>query len=613
MDGSHLMELLLERGYDVWGMMRRSSNLNTMRIDHCFDHRHLFLRHGEITDGSSISRILSEIEKKYGNELERLEFYNLAGMSHVRVSFEQPEYTADVNGLGTLKCLEAIMQSGLKDKVRFYQASTSELFGAVQEIPQSETTPFYPRSPYAIAKLFSYWTTKNYREAYGLFACNGILFNHESVPGHCPILHKINGIISIRPMRDVSHADIQVLDHDGWTDVLAISRYEDENKKIIEITKDGIRLELTEGHPVMLDALQEKKCQDVIQTDRLLRTPLFEYTDIYEMCEEECEIIGIMMKNNRIIRTDGTVHIPHNNNEDTRILHMFLWNRMCKHHMMVSQYESNKSDTIFKIQEYHLSRMDFLNMDGSLRIPDMILNATENGRRAFIRGFGDWTDDTSECVLQGLFFLHPAYLTRYKTFKKNVYIKHERYDYYDIETKSGFYHCGIGNGVVHNSPRRGATFVTRKITLGLKKILSGESDRLLLGNLDARRDWGHARDYCDGMWRMLQNSYPDDYVLATGRSHTVREFVEKAFRLRGIVIVWRGSGIDEVGYDAKTGRELIFIHPKYFRPTEVNLLMGDATKAREELDWRPTITFDELIREMVDHDCPPLVLADDNK
>jgi GDPmannose 4,6-dehydratase len=331
-DGSYLCEFLLEKKYDVWGIVRRASNINTQRIDHLHKSPNLFLRYGDLSDSTNILKIFSEIKTKYSDKLERLEVYNLGAMSHVKVSFDEPEYCANVDGVGVLRLLEAILSSGLKDITRFYQASTSELYGLVQEIPQKETTPFYPRSPYGVAKLYGYWITINYRESYNMYSCNGILFNHET-------------------------------------------------------------------------------------------------------------------------------------------------------------------------------------------------------------------------------------------------------------------------------KRRGPTFVTRKITLGLNKILKGEEDRLVLGNLDAKRDWGHARDYVEGMWLMLQKDKPCDYVLATNEMHSVREFVEEAFKLKGFDIKWKGTGIDEVGYDSITGRELIFVHPKYFRPAEVELLIGDSTKARTELNWKPTISFKDLVKEMVENDC----------
>jgi len=330
-DGSYLSEFLLEKNYQVWGIIRRASSINTQRIDHIFNK--LNLRYGDLTEGTCILNVLNEIKTLHGESIERLEIYNLAAMSHVKISFEIPEYTSNVDGTGTLRILEAIRHCGVPlEKIRFYQASTSELYGKVVEVPQKETTPFYPRSPYGVAKLYGYWITKNYRESYGMYACSGILFNHES-------------------------------------------------------------------------------------------------------------------------------------------------------------------------------------------------------------------------------------------------------------------------------PRRTHNFVTRKITIGLGKILKGEQNKLVLGNINSLRDWGHAKDYVRGMWMILQQETAEDYVLSTNEYHSVREFVEKAFLLKGFEIKWKGEGVNEIGYDKITGRELVFISEKYFRPAEVEELLGDSTKARTQLGWVPEYTFDELLKEMVDEDC----------
>src|SRR5437660_4211806 len=323
-DGAYLAELLLSKGYVVNGIKRRSSSFNSARVDHLYQDPHgagvkFFLHYGDMTDSTNLIRIVQEVQPT--------KIYNLAAQSHVRVSFETPEYTANADALGALRLLEAVRILRLEDKVRFYQASTSELYGLAQEAPQRETTPFYPRSPYAAAKLYAYWITINYREAYGIHASNGILFNHEG-------------------------------------------------------------------------------------------------------------------------------------------------------------------------------------------------------------------------------------------------------------------------------PTRAETFVTRKITRAVAAIHLGLQDRLFLGNLDAKRDWGHARDYVDGMWRILQQPEPDDYVLATGDSHTVREFVERAFAEIGIGIGWRGSGVDEQGFDRKSGRTLVEIDPRYFRPTEVDHLLGDPGKAFKKLGWKHTVTFARLVSEM---------------
>ena len=316
-DGSYLAELLLEKGYEVHGIIRRASLINTRRIDHIYDQ--IKLHYGDLTDSTNLVRVIQQVQPD--------EIYNLGAQSHVKVSFEVPEYTGQTDGLGTLRILEAVRLLGMENKTRIYQASTSEMFGKVQEIPQSETTPFYPRSPYGVAKVYGYWIVKNYRESYGLHASSGILFNHES-------------------------------------------------------------------------------------------------------------------------------------------------------------------------------------------------------------------------------------------------------------------------------PRRGETFVTRKITRGLSSISTGQQDVLYLGNLNAKRDWGHAKDFVEAMWLMLQQDEPDDYVIATGNQYSVREFVEAAAPYFGMKIVWEGEGIDEVGIDKLTKRTVIKVSPKYFRPAEVETLLGDATKAKQKLGWEPKISFEQLVEDM---------------
>ena len=316
-DGSYLAELLLEKGYEVHGIIRRSSLINTHRIDGIYDR--LSLHYGDLTDSTNLVRVIQKVQPD--------EIYNLGAQSHVKVSFEMPEYTADVDAVGTLRIIEAVRLLGMEDRVRIYQASTSELYGLVQETPQKETTPFYPRSPYGAAKLYGYWITKNYREAYGMYACTGILFNHES-------------------------------------------------------------------------------------------------------------------------------------------------------------------------------------------------------------------------------------------------------------------------------PRRGETFVTRKITQALSKISVGLQDCLYLGNLNAKRDWGHAKDFVEAMWLMLQQDEPDDYVIATGVQYSVRDFVEEAAPYFGMKIVWMGEGLNEIGYDLNTKKTVIQVNPKYFRPAEVETLLGDASKAKEKLGWEPKISFKQLVEDM---------------
>ncbi len=319
-DGSYLAELLLEKGYEVHGIIRRSSLINTHRINHIYDK--LKLHYGDLTDSTNLVRVIQLVQPD--------EIYNLGAQSHVKVSFEMPEYTADVDAVGTLRVLEAVRLLGMEDKVRIYQASTSEMFGLVQEIPQKETTPFYPRSPYGCAKVYGYWITKNYREAYGMYACTGILFNHES-------------------------------------------------------------------------------------------------------------------------------------------------------------------------------------------------------------------------------------------------------------------------------PRRGETFVTRKITQALSKISVGLQDCLHLGNLNARRDWGHAKDFVEAMWLMLQQDEPEDFVIATGKQYSVKEFVNAAGPYFGLHIEWEGEGLEEIGVEKFSGKPIIRVDSKYFRPTEVETLLGDASKAKEKMGWEPKISFEQLVEDMCIH------------
>ena len=318
-DGSYLSEILLEKGYEVHGVKRRSSSYNTSRVDHIFNDKNFKLHYGDITDSLNVTNLIQKIKPD--------EIYNLAAQSHVMVSFEIPEYTANVDAVGTLRILESIRMLGLEKDIKFYQASTSELYGLVQETPQSERTPFYPRSPYGVAKLYGFWIVKNYREAYNMFACNGILFNHES-------------------------------------------------------------------------------------------------------------------------------------------------------------------------------------------------------------------------------------------------------------------------------PRRGETFVTQKIVMGLNDIKKGISDKLYLGNLDALRDWGHAKDYCEAMYLMIQQDNPDDFVVATGKQYSVRQFVERCAPYFGILIDWKGNGLDEVGINRITNEVIIEIDEKYFRPTEVSTLLGDSSKARKVLGWEPKYNFEKLVEEM---------------
>ena len=776
-DGSYLTELLLEKDYLVYGIIRRSSSINTKRIDHLFEHSNLKLKYGDLSDGTCLLQILLEI--KENQNFERLEIYNLGAMSHVKVSFEVPEYTADVDAMGTLRILNAIKSAGLESKTRFYQASTSELYGKVQEVPQKETTPFYPRSPYGVAKLYGHWITKNYRESYGMFACSGILFNHETLAGFMPLIYKKNNIINIKPISEIVkyetmkngllidekkniyqegivETDLYVWDNNDWTKVKFASGYphqikEDNKDPKFLISKNAAYL-VTGNHEIIMEDDSEKKCESIELNDKvkLINFPKenielnynFEYKNNHkleclycntilsrknhlnnhkEKCHlkrkfylnplinEESELLGIMVGDGNISKSQ----VRFTNKKIEVINHVIeLWKIICKNNEKECNYEIKKTTSGFNknITIYQLLLKGFVdffrkyqiyNEDKTKKIPYQILNSNNELQLQFLHGYNQADGlkqnkciykfknfkTNSATLAQGLIFLlknntnqnfninvenvfqhgkqrlyysinilsdtrfslskseEKAKIVRQfkndgftqreiqaktqisRTFqqkiinnnyngkivhhnsKKNNEIKKiidmKEYEgwFYDLETESGTFHAGIGLGHIHNSPRRGPTFVTRKITIALGNILKGNQDKLVLGNLDAKRDWGHAKDYVEGMWRILQHDQPEDFVLSTNEYHSVREFVEKAFALKGFQIAWKGEGVNEIGYDTNSGRELIFVSEKYYRPAEVEELLGDSTKARSQLGWKPKYTFDELVKEMVDGDC----------
>lgn len=733
-DGSYLAELLLEKEYIVYGIIRRSSSINTSRIDHIFSNPKLILKYGDLSDGTCLLEILYEIKSKYP-DMERLEVYNLGAMSHVKVSFEIPEYTADIDGVGTLRLLNAIRSSGLESKTRFYQASTSELYGKVVEVPQTEKTPFYPRSPYGVAKLYAHWITKNYRESYNMYSCSGLLFNHETVAGNSPMIFKLglnSSEIDIKPISEIVKyhtvhnkilineneelyqegevlTDLYVWDNSDWTKVKFASGYKHDtinNPKFPKfINSKKACYMATNTHNIIMDDNSEKEVQNIILEDRV---KLVHLPDSYNLSNNvddfEAEFIGMIVGDGYISEKNIIRFI--NSDEIIRnyCIELFekickKYNKECKHYYYPSKSGFNREKIVgyinFTSSSWYLKRSDIYNEDKTKRIPKIILNANKENKIAFLKGYNkaDGLKENkcvyefknfktnSACLASGLIYLlenttkqeyninlerkvdkdiirfyysinilSNSRFSKRKSFEKieiinklfkegksireisrkfiqdvdrnkeiknqdikfkvtnsvKKIVEHYNYDgwFYDLETESGTFHCGVGQGLVHNSPRRAHNFVTRKISIGLGKILKGETNRLILGNLDAKRDWGHSKDYIYGMWLMLQQDTPEDYVLSTNEFHSVREFVEKAFALRGFNIAWKGTGLDEIGYDANTGRELIFVSEKYFRPAEVEELLGDSTKARTELGWKPICTFDQLVQEMVDVDCP---------
>jgi GDPmannose 4,6-dehydratase len=677
-DGAYLAEFLLSKGYVVHGIKRRTSLFNTDRIDHLYQDPHVqdrrfILHHGDMTDSSSLIRILQQVQPD--------ELYNLAAQSHVAVSFEEPEYTADSDALGTLRLLEAIRILGLEKRTRFYQASTSELYGLVQEIPQKETTPFYPRSPYAVAKLYAYWITVNYREAYGIYACNGILFNHECISGSTPLLIRKGQVLGVEAVEDlvplrykgpnVQHFEtpgVDVWDGKRWTPIRGITatkrRKDDPDHRMISVeARSGIVR--TTAHHSLLDAdARVVKAGTVAGGMRLLLASELPLPNGWTViCREMAEFLGLLTADGYVPKSDRTV-IQFTNNDRrlcTRVAE--LWSRLFLGNARMAEGESAFLD--HPVGQLYLSgagahvqwlREQLYDPRGYKKVPPLILNATTEIQAAYLEGYyrgdglkagnGDALKTNSPLLAQGLYWLYANQGRRVSVYRQ----RHNGRDYYllnietatplgnkgqhlrkdpaevrctedvsgemdewvfDLETGSGVFLAGVGRVVVHNSPIRGETFVTRKITRALARIALGLQDCLYLGNLSAQRDWGHARDYVEMQWLMLQQQQPEDFVIASGVQYSVREFAEYAAGELGIRLCWEGEGAGEIGRVAsvtskdvkvKAGDVIVRVDPRYFRPTEVETLLGDATKAREKLGWVPKTSFEELVQEMVRSD-----------
>lgn len=674
-DGSYLSELLLEKGYEVHGIIRRTSTFNTDRIDHIYEDPHnegarLFLHYGDLTDGTTLRRILEEVKP--------VEIYNLGAQSHVRVSFDSPEYTVDAVGMGTLRLLEAVRdyQQRTGIEVRFYQAGSSEMFGKVQEIPQKETTPFYPRSPYACAKVYAHWQTVNYRESYNLFACNGILFNHECVTAETPVIVRQNGLIDILPIEDVvphrtdtSQGDIlttdlapsdrfEVWDARGWTEVTCMTATwngseAEQNKQVNRIASGKAIFQATSDHIVFVEEegkAIEKPAGDVAVGEFLPCIDLPQPTEQIDITETEAWLLGIIAAAG-VVSEEGNIRVAH---QDSAALDRLAasWRKVAAGSSSLSVApaspevpESEAPESAMSVQLtgntacgryiYEL----LYTRSGAKRIPKRILNACDRERLAFLQGFNagsqlSSTQDASEfqgwqtdsaVLAASLYWMAlttlalPASIATeekqgrlsYKINLNSPNVSGDRgkktgqsraevvaaepikYDgwLFDLATASGTFHAGVGQGWIHNSPRRGETFVTRKITRAIARIVAGKQKKLYLGNLDSKRDWGYAKDYVRGMWMMLQHDRADDYVIATGETHSIREFLDLAFN--HVNLDWH----DYVEFD-----------PRYLRPTEVDILIGDPTKAKQTLGWELSVTFEELVALMVEADLEALGL-----
>lgn len=654
-DGSYLAEFLLSRGYEVHGVIRRASTFNTDRIDHLYRDPHdpearLRLHYGDLTDSSGLRVLLERVEPD--------EVYNLGAQSHVRVSFDQPEYTADVVALGALRLLEAVRdyQERTGRTVRFYQAGSSEMFGNAPP-PQTEQTPFHPRSPYGVAKAYAHWQTVNYREAYGLFAANGILFNHECVTAETPVVIRRDGLIDIVPIEEIvphrtnprhgtrytsiPSEPIDVWDRDGWTRVTcATATWNKGQKQVVRVAARGGVFSATSDHIVILEDGRETPAGEVTAGDCLALGTGPDPTVAVEMTEAEAWLLGVLAGDG-YVNDDGRVRVIGN---DGGVLAecASAWSATTGGQVHRRLGTSGFGGTavmaanLTGVNDYgRYLRPQLYTRRGDKRVPSRVLNASPEAQLAFLRGYNAADGlragrskyefksfkTASPCLAAGLWWLARRVLGQrailcledrggrtYFTINLSVPedervgakgahlrrpvaevvkvtpVVHEGW-LFDLATESGTFHAGVGDGWIHNSPRRGETFVTRKITRAATRIALGLQERLYLGNLDARRDWGHAADYVEAMWQIVQHDRPDDFVIATGESRSVREFLAAVFgRLN---LEWERH---------------VVVDPRYFRPTEIDRLEGDASKARRVLGWRPRRTFDDLVREMVEHD-----------
>jgi GDPmannose 4,6-dehydratase len=643
-DGSYLAEFLLDQGYEVHGMVRRASTEKFDRLEHVRDR--VTLHQGDLLDQRSLVDALRAARPA--------EIYNLAAMSFVAVSWIQPTLTAEFTGVGVTRMLEAMREAA--PEARFYQASSSEMFGKVLEVPQTEKTPFYPRSPYGVAKVYGHHITVNYRESYGLQASSGILFNHECISGRTPLSVRENGIVAVKTPVDLmplirkgrrtqTHLPVglvEVWDGDGWTPITAITatrrRRTDPDHRLLSIEARAGVIETT-AHHHMLDADRETlpACEVQAGTRLALAEEMPRSQDWAAVTPEMAEFLGLMVADGSV-PAGATQADFANNDEGLRFRITQLWSKLflgrATGHLLPSGWNPDRTVEHVRLSgapgAYAWLRDQLYTPTGLKHVPPLVLNANAEARRAFLdgyyagdglkRGKGLSVKTNSAVLAQGLYWLYclegqPASVYAEQRAGKTYYQlnlpsavkvgakgQHLRRDpaevrrvveaavpddewVFDLETESGVFCAGVGGIVVHNSPRRGLEFVTRKITWHAAAIKLGLASELRLGNLDAERDWGFAGDYVRAMWLMLQQDEPDDYVIATGVAHSVRYCVEVAFEHAGVSI-----------------DDHVVIDPSFLRPAEVEHLIGDASKAKRKLGWEPEVSFEELIRMMVDAD-----------
>ena len=644
-DGSYLAELLLERGYEVHGMVRRASTEKFDRIEHLRER--ITLHQGDLLDQRSLVDTLRASKPD--------EIYNLAAMSFVAVSWLQPTLTAEFTGVGVTRMLEAVREAA--PEARFYQASSSEMFGKVLEVPQTETTPFYPRSPYGVAKVYGHFITVNYRESYDLFACCGILFNHECVFENTPLIVRENGIVSVKTPADLvalrrkgpsvqpfaPGALVDVWDGERWTPIAAITatrrRTRDPDHAGLCVQARAGVVDVT-AHHHMLDADRAQiSARDVTNGDRLALFDEFPASNEWSaVAPETGELLGLLAADGHVSR-DGSSARFINNDAILRTRVAQLWSR-CFGGTSNEWTGRSGYDNSREVHAINLNsasglgswlRAQLYTSTGLKQVPPLVLNATGDVTEMFLRGYyaadglkrgrGESIKTNSAVLAQGLCWLYALqgqdasvdvehrdarayYQLNLSTLApagmKGAQLRRDpaevrRIDpavvpddewVFDVETESGVFAAGVGRLVVHNSERRGLEFVTRKITWHAAAIKHGLRDELALGNLDAARDWGYAKDYVEAMYLMLQQDEPLDYVIATGQINTVRDCVEIAF--------------DEAGLG--DWERYVRLDPAFLRPAEVDQLIGDPAKAKRLLGWEPTTSFEELIRLMTRSD-----------
>jgi GDPmannose 4,6-dehydratase len=640
-DGSYLAELLLDKGYEVHGMVRRASTEKFERIEHI--RNRITLHQADLLDQRSLVDALRASRPD--------EIYNLAAMSFVAVSWIQPTLTAEFTGVGVTRMLEAMRE--VCPDARLYQASSSEMFGKVLEVPQSETTPFYPRSPYGVAKAYGHFITVNYRESYDLHATSGILFNHESLCENSPLLVRQGGAISVRTPSDLvalrRHGAssqsfepsplLEVWDGEQWTTVTAITatrrRRDDPDHQLLSIQARAGCVEVTAHHNMLDDDREKRPACEVQPGDELaLAEQMPEVAGWTVAADELAELLGLLAADGYVARNGAGVSFT-NNDLRLRLKVATLWARV----FLGSSRESTSSSG-WNVE----ARVDRVSLTGNKhaagwlreqlytpadlkQVPPLILNSTLEAQQAFLRGYyagdglkrgnGESIKTNSAVLAQGLCWMYhlngqPASVyveqrgpstyyqlnlaSRVKVGAKGQHLRRNPAEVrrvtaanvpddewtFDIETESGVFCAGVGRLVISNSPRRGLEFVTRKITWHAAAIKLGLEAELRLGNLDAERDWGYAKDYVEAMWLMLQRDIAEDYVIATGDAHSVRECCAIAF--------------DEAGLG--DWERYVVIDHAFVRPAEVDHLIGDASKAERDLGWKPKTSFEELIRLM---------------